>query len=212
MSRTSDVSVLPGVGKKTKFALNSVNIHTIDDLISYKQAVPGVDIAALHRVSKTFLNEDDKLTPQTNVPIIIEKTSNGWKTNAHTWYNCVCHIPRRGKLVSRAVIRDLVVSPYAIELTVHFFSNKRLTMKRVHPITIYTMQTLWLSREITSEDDDENSENTTVGAFERVLPVFGLTDLTLKDRVPAESLSAISRVITECKYTQEIVSDQVITA
>jgi hypothetical protein len=184
---SENVECLPGVGKKTAYALKTAGITTLQQLLNRKESVGNIDIQTLQGSARQFV------TPQ-------------WSTIQHTWYGSIVHIPRRGKRLTRGTVKNLLTTPYSIELNVEFMDNMKLKRKSMSPISLLAAQILWLSREIVSDSEPEE-DILNVPPLQDLLPVLQLTGSPTMDTT---LISALRKVVLECKHLSEIISGTLI--
>lgn len=69
----------------------------------------------------------------------------------HSWYNKYAHVFRNNGKIVRGQIKDLIFDEHTILLKVVFNDKNQQKNKHVSPITIATLQVLWLNVDIVSD-------------------------------------------------------------
>lgn len=157
------LSRLNGCGLKTVKKLNALGLFTCGDLLQFTGVVPGVRL--------------DKLRVQIHK---VETKDKGMvKIPYHTWKNAVVHILRKGKSVQRVRVGDLFVNDYRIFMECVWKENSKKKKKLVNPIMICVAQNMWISRDIISDDEQDEVPETLDEKLDELEENIHLCEITL---------------------------------
>jgi hypothetical protein len=87
---------------------------------------------------------------------IATTTINVSKVTNHSWYDLCVHIPRSNGGIERAILRELLFTPYGVYIRARFRRGDGFKVKDVHPVTIVCLHMLWLKVDIVSDDEHED--------------------------------------------------------
>ena len=79
------------------------------------------------------------------------------KMEHHSWYDSHAHVFRSDGRVVRATIKESVINDGGLMLKVLFIDKGVLKRKYVSPITIATLQVLWINVDVVSDIETEDS-------------------------------------------------------
>jgi hypothetical protein len=79
-----------------------------------------------------------------------------WSVKNHSWYGEIAHITLHGKVVRRVLVKDLILMHENVfQLQLEYGRNGK-QIKYATPLALLFCNNLWFSREVMSDDDEEN--------------------------------------------------------
>lgn len=141
----------------------------------------------------------------TTTPITIPPKTITKVVHDHTWKGKHAHIIRRQGVV-RCKIQDIILKPHHVGIIVHFVDNvtKSAKKKCVSPISIATIQLMWLNRDVVSEDDDDTEHPASSLTFRcDVLPPLRITEAQIAI-LSIDERAAMTFVVQQCDDIQAI--------
>ena len=99
-------------------------------------------------------------------------------TTTHSWYDHIAHIVRPGKRIIRVRVCEFGVDPAGfVFVTVTFYEKHKKKKKRVSPVMLISLQTMWLNNDVISDDDVDAVQQDVTNTVEVLLRTSRLSSV-----------------------------------
>ena len=164
--------------------LHTNGVHTYAQLIEYTGDIPGIDLGRWKNLATSELEN------------LIHVS--------HNWEGRVVHVVRAKGRVTRGVIEKLTIGPHRVYLNVRWSRRGKIFRKTVTPVALLCAHILWSSKDIVSEDSEDDS----CDPVKTSLPKFLIsTESTVVQNLPQTKLCALNFTVKETNQLFNCVRD-----
>jgi hypothetical protein len=181
------ITLLPTCGNVTAQKLKNNQIYTYSDLLAFKGTIPDISVESLKDIARKQLSQNIEIA-------------------CHSWKSRIVHILRSKGQITRVKVDNLLLSPHRILLNVVWQEKGTSRRKSVSPMSLMCIQSLWLTRDVVSDDSDGESYE----EVKAVLPKFLIDENNLQvknlDRHGRIALNSITKEVNQfrervCNYS-----------